>query len=192
MALVQHVSLTSPCLSGVKLGQEFIIKSQKLEDKVNQLLPSQGGFQAGVDLSASTTVIPIVDLTETAEGSEIRQDLQTAISHKTATTYSVQATSTTVVNTTGYYSIFGSFNAITNAAQPLGKIQLSDGVTTKDIITFGQSSGYSSNETLYQIYKLVVFLRAGDSLIINSTNTNAIMRGTVRQIADINGNLIDP
>ena len=192
MALVQHVSLTSPSLSGVKLGQEFIIKSQKLEDKVNQLLPSQGGFQAGVDLSASTTVIPIVDLTETAEGSEVRQDLQTAISHKTATTYSVQATSTTVVNTTGYYSIFGSFNAITNAAQPLGKIQLSDGVTTKDIITFGQSSGYSSNETLYQIYKLVVFLRAGDSLIINSTNTNAIMRGTVRQIADITGNLIDP
>ena len=48
------------------MGQEFIIKSQSLEDKVNQLLPSQGGFQAGVDLSASTTIIPIVDLTETA------------------------------------------------------------------------------------------------------------------------------
>ena len=69
------------------MGQEFIIKSPKLEDKVNQLLPSQGGFQAGVDLSASTTVIPIVDLTETAEGSDVRADLQTALSHNTVTAF---------------------------------------------------------------------------------------------------------
>jgi hypothetical protein len=58
------------------LAEEFIIKSQAIEDKVNQLLPSQGGFQAGVDFSASTMVIPIIDLTETAEGGTTRQDLQ--------------------------------------------------------------------------------------------------------------------
>ena len=62
------------------MGQEFIIKSTTLEDKINQLLPSQGGQQAGVDLSASTTIIPIVDLTESAEGSNLRQDLQLALS----------------------------------------------------------------------------------------------------------------
>ena len=54
------------------MAQEFTIKSQQIEDKINQLLPSQGGFQAGVDFSASTMVIPIVDLTETAEGSALR------------------------------------------------------------------------------------------------------------------------
>ena len=37
------------------MGQEFIIKSQALEDKINQLLPSQGGFQAGVDLSVAAS-----------------------------------------------------------------------------------------------------------------------------------------
>ena len=62
------------------MAQEFTIKSQDIEDKINQLLPSQGGFGAGVDFSASTMVIPIVDLTETAEGSALRQDLQSAIS----------------------------------------------------------------------------------------------------------------
>ena len=51
------------------MGQEFVIKSPQIEDKINQLLPSQAGQAAGVDFSASTTVIPIVDLTETAEGS---------------------------------------------------------------------------------------------------------------------------
>ena len=68
------------------MAEEFIIKSQDIEDKINQLLPSQGGFQAGVDFSASTMVIPIVDLTETAEGSSLRQDLQSSISHNQATT----------------------------------------------------------------------------------------------------------
>jgi len=55
------------------LGQEFIINSAALENKINQLLPSQGGKGAGFDLSASTQIVPIVDLTETAEGSEVRQ-----------------------------------------------------------------------------------------------------------------------
>ena len=47
------------------MAQEFVIKSPEIEDKINQLLPSQGGFQAGVDFSASTMVVPIIDLTET-------------------------------------------------------------------------------------------------------------------------------
>ena len=63
------------------MAQEFTIKSQSIEDKINQLLPSQGGFQPGVDFSASTMVIPIVDLTETAEGSSLRQDLQLSLIH---------------------------------------------------------------------------------------------------------------
>ena len=58
------------------MGQEFVIKNTILEDKVNQLLPSQGGAQAGVDLSASTMIVPVVNLTEAAEGSVLRQDFK--------------------------------------------------------------------------------------------------------------------
>ena len=57
------------------MAQEFTINSTAIEDKINQLLPSQGGFQPGVDFSASTMVIPIVDLTETAEGSDVQVNL---------------------------------------------------------------------------------------------------------------------
>ena len=63
------------------MAQEFTIKSKAIEDKVNQLLPTQGGYGAGVDFSASTMVIPVVDLTESAEGGTTRQDLQSALSH---------------------------------------------------------------------------------------------------------------
>ena len=90
------------------MGQEFVIKSQNLEDKINQLLPSQGGFAPGVDLSASTTVIPVVDLTEAAEGSGLRQDLQVAFSLNDVTSFTVNSATSTLINTTGYYRVFGN------------------------------------------------------------------------------------
>ena len=83
------------------MAQEFTIKSPDIEDKINQLLPSQGGFGAGVDFSASTMVIPIVDLTETAEGSSLRQDLQTALSLTSVTRTFTNNTTNTLINTTG-------------------------------------------------------------------------------------------
>ena len=79
------------------MAEEFTIKSTTIEDKINQLLPSQGGFGAGVDFSASTMVIPIVDLTETAEGSVLRQDLQSALSHGSITSFKVAGATTTLV-----------------------------------------------------------------------------------------------
>ena len=57
------------------MGQEFFINSQDLESKIRKLLPSQGGAGAGFDLSASTQIIPIIDLTESATGSNLRQDI---------------------------------------------------------------------------------------------------------------------
>ena len=92
------------------MAQEFTINSQAIEDKINSLLPSQGGFGAGVDFSASTMVIPIIDLTESAEGSSLRQDLQTSFSHNSNTSVVVAgATNTVIINTTGYFRIFGNF-----------------------------------------------------------------------------------
>lgn len=174
------------------MGQEFIIKSQKLEDKVNQLLPSQGGFQAGVDLSASTTVIPIIDLTETAEGSDVRADLQTAFSHSTLTTFSVTNVTSTVISTTGYYRIIGNFSGLTANPGPQGTISLDDGITNKVIIQYGQSSGYATNETLNEDFDFIVFLAAGINLKVGCTTLSGRMIGSVRQIADINGNLTNP
>ena len=163
------------------MGQEFIIKSQPLEDKINQLLPSQGGFQAGVDLSASTTVIPIVDLTETAEGSAVRQDLQTAISFKDNTAFAIAGTTTTIVNTTGYYRIFGVSSA---RGDYQNNFILNDGATTKKVW------GHWSEGNVE--FDFIVFLSAGDSIQGESTNASSFLNGSSKQIADINGNLTDP
>ena len=173
------------------MAQEFTINSKTIESKINQLLPSQGGFGAGVDFSASTMVIPIVDLTESAEGSGIRQDLQTSLSHTTANVFSVVNAATTVITTTGYYRITGvSLINVSTSAIRTNIIQINDGTTSKDV--WKHIAPIGSNNTVNTTLDLNVFLSSGDSLILNSDSIFSILTGSVRQIADINGNLTNP
>ena len=174
------------------MGQEFIIKSQILEDKVNQLLPSQGGFQAGVDLSASTTIIPIVDLTESAEGSNLRVDLQSALSLTAITAFSVSNTTSTLINTTGYFRIFGSFNSLNASADRNASIQITDGTTTKKFIEFKVVATSAEKTNIVQNYDLIAFLEAGDSVTATSNAGDTFLIGCTRQLADLAGNLVNP
>tara|TARA_Y100001972_G_C7644413_1_gene323767 strand:+ start:224 stop:745 length:522 start_codon:yes stop_codon:yes gene_type:complete len=172
------------------LGQEFIIKSQNLEDKVNQLLPSQGGFQAGVDLSASTTIIPIVDLTESAEGSILRQDLQTAIGLN-STVFSISnSTNTTIINTTGYYRIIGNISLQRVASTTACEINITDGTTTK-ILLDGRigvlETAVGVNTPIS--FDFVCKINAGETLRGTAAGSFLRLQGSATQIADINGNL---
>ncbi len=172
------------------MAQEFTIKSQPIEDKINQLLPSQGGFQPGVDFSASTMVVPIVDLTETAEGSNVRQDLQTAFSHTSSSFDSVTNSTSTIINTTGYYRLIGNSTATYNSTNS-GKIEISDGATSKIIWDQLAYNVATKDDVQTVTFDLVILLKAGDSCVVTAT-TNAQINVAHRQIADLQGNLIDP
>jgi hypothetical protein len=167
------------------MGSEYFINSQELEDKVRNLLPSQGGAGAGFDLSASTQIIPIIDLTESAEGSNVRQDLQTALSLSSVTAFAVGTTVSTIINNTGYFRVFGScrINASGSA-----QFNLTDGVTTKQILLIGASTLNAGP----RFYDFIVFIKAGDSLTGITSSANVPMNGVTRQIADIDGNLVNP
>mgnify|MGYP003977181703 CR=1 FL=1 len=169
------------------MGQEFFINSQELQDKVSELLPSQGGAGAGFDLSASTQIIPIIDLTESAEGSSVRQDLQTAYSFTNSTTYFVQnATNTVLINNTGYFRVFGRAST---AGSGSCEFNLFDGSTSKQFIAFGAQGG---TEEQSEIYDFIVFMSAGTSFRATTNGTSGRLAGVTRQIADINGVLITP
>lgn len=169
------------------MGQEFTIKSEAIETKINQLLPSQGGFGAGIDFSASTMVIPIVDLTETAEGSSLRQDLQKALSLGTITSYSVENTTTTVWNTPGYILMKGFVRSTTNQRV---LIQITDGTTTKNIVDF--DSVGTGTDGFGTTYEYIILVTAGDSIVVQSTGASCMTSGSLRQLADLQGNLITP
>ena len=167
------------------MAQEFTINSSAIESKINQLLPSQGGSGAGIDFSASTMVIPIVDLTESAEGSDVRQDLQTALSLISVTSFNVSNTTTTLVNTTGYFRVTG-LGLVDTAGSC--RLELTDGTTTKILRNF---DGITNLEFV-QSFDFIVFLKAGDSLVGVSSAGTAKLNGTTRQIATVTGDLVNP
>lgn len=173
------------------MGQEFFINSETLETKVRQLLPSQGGAGAGFDLSASTQIIPIIDLTESAEGSNVRADLQTAFSFKTWTRVNTSNGTDTIANSPGYYKLNCVFNCTYLATGTVEAFLLiNDGTTDK--YGFGTILGSVDNTNICIEHKGVYYLEAGDSLKAFSNNTSSRIEGQIRQIADIDGNLISP
>lgn len=175
------------------MGQEFTIKSELIESKINQLLPSQGGYGAGIDFSASTTVIPIIDLTETAEGSGLRQDLQSAFSVGNTSAFRVANATTTILNTTGYFRIFGNCSTIaTNNAATI-TMSITDGFSTKilvdgAVLNIASGSGFSAPLP----FDFIVYLGAGDSIVCTSSDVGLGFVGATRQIASLDGTLQNP
>jgi len=173
------------------VGQEFFINSQQLEDKIRQLLPSQGGAGAGFDLTASTQIIPTIDLTESAQGSNLRADLQTAIDFAN-TPFSVSGTTTTIISSTGFFRVFGTATMRTgDDTLREGSFILNDGATDKKIWQFNVK-GAATESVMVAPFDFIVFLRAGDIFKCLSPNAEMLFGGSTRQIASISGELTNP
>jgi hypothetical protein len=166
------------------------VTSEALQLKLRQLLPSQQGF--GTDLSASDTIIPIIDLTAAAEGSDVPLNLQTAQAFGSQTSFSLINTTGVIANTAGFWQIkgIGTLLLSTGGSGNL-TINVSDGVTNKDIYVVTSFSSINAGLT-HTPFDLTVFLAAGESVNGESTFGNGLLQGSARQIADINGTLIQP
>ena len=153
-------------------------------------MPSQEGF--GTDLMAQNVIVPIIDLTSAAEGSTVGQNLQTAISFDSQTSTQVYNTTSTLVNNTGFFRIFGAIgNGATATVAGIADLSITDGLSTK-IIFKTQALGTGSAQTTQIVpFDFVIFLQSGESLT-GTTNTESIMNVTTRQIADVNGVLVNP
>lgn len=174
------------------MAQEFEVFSEQIRDKLNSLLPAQNINSIGVELTGSTQIIPIVDLTEIAEGGTTRQDLQSAFSLTSITSFSVTNTTSTIINTTGYFRVFGSINIGVDSTSGARQatIQLTDGTTTKDIFV---AQGFGTDQSLQPtLFDIIVFSKAGDSVNVISNSADCRINGNSRQLADVNGNLVNP
>lgn len=173
------------------MAQEYFINSAQLQSKVDELLPSQGGAGAGFDLSASTQIIPVINLTESAEGSNLREDLQRSLSFGQQTAFDISGSTETVINSTGYWYVTAGIILKSRAAGSENlTVQLNDGSSDKTIYGFVVPSG-ADNVYLSDQINLNIFLPAGGSLKIG-TSSNVSIRGSYRQIASIDGTLTNP
>lgn len=173
------------------MGSEYFINSQELENKVRSLLPSQGGAGAGFDLSASTQIIPIIDLTESAEGSNVRQDLQKALSFKSCTAFSISNGNSDVIVNTGTFRLFGNVY-IKDTSNSAGLIDLVDSASTTKTIYKANAQTSSPSTPLNLFFDFLVKLEAGEKVNISTNATTCLFTGVTRQIADLEGNLVNP
>lgn len=166
------------------------ITSESLQAQIRTLLPSQQGF--GSDLMAQNVIVPVIDLTSAAEGSSIAQNLQTALSFDSQTVFTAFNSTVVVVNTAGFYRIFANVVVgATGGAAQNAIFQMSDGLSTKNVLTFDAINGADSTP-MANILDFVVFLNAGESLSAISNAASCVISGSSRQIADVNGTLVNP
>lgn len=172
------------------MAQITPITSEALQEAIRRLLPSQVGF--GEDLQASNVIMPIIDLTPTAEGSTLPSNLQTALAFGSQTAFDVENTTSTIINTTGFWRVFGvsTIDYVTTSGRTT-KFTMSDGFTTKDIWEMGVTLGAGTANHNAVAFDFTVFLKAGDSLGAVCSSASRLA-GSYRQIADINGNLVNP
>lgn len=172
------------------MAQIIRVTSEALQATVRRLLPSQVGF--GEDLQASNVIQPIIDLTPTAEGSEVRSDLQTALAFDSQTAFTCSNTTTVIANTPGFYRIFAGISVGTpNGSQGNASFSMTDGFTTKTIWSLDTEPVGSDVFGLAKV-DFTVFLGVGESVSAVSNFADTIITGSSRQIATATGELVNP
>lgn len=168
------------------------VTSEALEAKFRQVFPSQGGAELVDDLYASGVIQPVIDFSSVAEGSVLAANLQTAWDFSTGNTY-VSGSSSTIINNTGFWLIHGTVT-LRNIAANSAELYITDGLANKRVWKADDilGSGGGTEGMFVVIPDLVVFLRAGDSVIAATSSASSSMTVQYRQIADVNGNLTNP
>ena len=168
------------------MAQITPVTSEALQAEIRRLLPSQQGF--GEDLQASNVITPIVDLTAVAEGSALPENLQQAINFVGSVDYEVQNTTSDIANVGGFYRV----RSVNPAGLTFnGNYSIFDGTTDKIIYDLDAGATSSFGQTMV-VVDFYVFLRSGDVLRCTNASASYAFKGTVQQIADLNGNLINP
>jgi hypothetical protein len=167
------------------------ITSEALEASYRALTPSQAGFSQ--DLMASNTIIPVLDLTSAAEGSSVPEFLQRAMDFASDTKLAVN-NSQTLVNTAGFWQINYQISMGSNSGgDEEAHISISDGVTSKKLIDFWVRDNVANPAQSYGVQDtIVVFVNSGDTITSTSTDVDVRVSTSTRQIADVNGVLVNP
>lgn len=176
------------------MAQIINITSEALQATIRRLLPSQQGF--GEDLQASNVIQPIIDLTPTAEGSILPVNLQTALAFDSQTSFRAENSVAVVANSPGFYRIFGSsvVRDVGSGVASEAKLSMSDGTSFRTI--WSNTVNGITTTTTFGISSLnidvTVFLQAGEDLRVTSNATNTVIAGSIRQVATVTGELVNP
>lgn len=172
------------------MAQLINITSEALQATIRRLLPSQQGF--GEDLQATNVITPIIDVTPTAEGSQLPLSLSQALSLGNQTVFEARNGTDSLTVTPGFYRITGTSSVQMSGNVSTTYVEITNGLTTKEIWSHTALNASGDTAQASVLVDLVVFLDAGEELQVRSDTTQSIIRGSVRQIADRYGNIDNP
>ena len=170
----------------------FQFRKEAIEEDLNTNFPSQGQGNPPLYYSLSDVVVPTYNINPVTEGSTLPSNLQTAWDFSTG--YTLLANSNaTLINTPGFWQVDLNASLLFSSGVSRNiEIRISDGVTNKQIWEINSGSTGADDVTTAFEGKFVVFLRGGDSLVGISNNALAIADIGYRQIATVNGTLVNP
>ena len=117
--------------------------------------------------------------------------MQSAFKLDNANSFFVTNATTTVITNTGFWRLYGNSMIQTASATRTNSIDITDGVSTGAVWRSAAFSGGTAGQFISVNFDIIIKLEAGDSLNITAA-LNGGMGGAARQIADIDGNLINP
>lgn len=165
------------------------VNSEELQTAIRDLLPSQNGF--GSELQASNVITPVIDLTPTAEGSGLPQSLQQSLAFGSQTAFNISNATTAIASSPGFYRVTGA--AVIKPDSTTGGAanwQMTDGLSVK--IVWDLTISATTTQTPSSLsYDLVFWLAPGITLS-GSANTLGLLGGSIRQVADAQGQLLNP
>lgn len=167
--------------------QIITVTSEALQAKIRSILPSQQGF--GADLAAQNVIVPIVDLTAAAAGTDTPTYLQTALNFGGATAFDGTGD---IATTPGFYRVTGSATLATGStSQKTTQITITDGATTKIMWSLSTNTGSATDRAYSESFDYTFFLVAGETLSVVQDSLCRII-GSVRQVATVTGELVNP
>ena len=170
----------------------FQFRKEAIEEDLNSNFPSQGQGNPPLYYSLSEVVVPTYSINSVAEGSGLPEILQTAWDHSTGAV-EITANTANIITNTGFWlcDLVWACRSSTSVVRRT-TLNINDGISSKPI--WGASIQATANEEqlITQQDKFVIFLRAGDSLDASVANSGQTTDLVYRQIATVNGTLINP
>ena len=168
------------------------VTSEALEKKFRDVFPAQGGAELVQDLYASGVITPVIDFSSVAEGSVLSQNLQTAWDFSTGFDL-VSGADVAIVTNPGFWQFDLTATMSFGTGTPeRGRVYIDDASSEKTIWQFYENIATPSELFSLQGNKAVVYLRSGDQLRVEASSASVQINIWYRQIADVNGNLVNP
>lgn len=170
------------------------VTTEALEKKFRDTFPSQAGAELVNDLFASGVIVPTVDFTAAAQGSELETGLQRAWDKSTQDNV-INGAQATLTSTPGFYKVdlICTSNDIARAsAATIARVFIFDGASQTNVWRWNCSAQAGAGNFAVNESQFIVFLNSGDSLVGLATTTADTLNIWYRQIADVSGNLVNP